>query len=57
MYCFFGGEDKNIVSITGLICLGTNISRKTKGSPQTLSGQLFLKNHKLKTVRQQKGKK
>jgi hypothetical protein len=28
-----------------------------KGSPQTLSGHLFLKNHKLKTVEQQKGKK
>ena len=28
-----------------------------KGSPQTLSGHLFLKNQKLKTVKQQKGKK
>ena len=28
-----------------------------KGSPQTLSGHLFLKNYKLKTLKQQKGKK
>jgi hypothetical protein len=33
------------------------IAHVGKGSPQTLSGQLFLKNHKLKTVKQQKGKK
>ena len=31
--------------------------KSPKGSPQTLSGHLFLKNHKLKTVKQQKGKK